>query len=176
MLEIKTQIDLQNFITRKVKCDVSGLSGYQRLFLIEIADRVNHKHSYEKQWRCWPSVEGIGKCIGLGKTKTNEIIGSLCKLGVLEYKKGNSRIGNEYKINVTALGKLVDIEVKYFGEPSKQIEQPNIPDGDDESLLACYGNRAEVDEEYLHELQYKPIRSPAILKQQDPCDLIDDPF
>ena len=83
MLEIKTQMELQHFITRKVKCDVSGLSGYQRLFLIEIADRVNHKHSFEKQWRCWPSVEGIGKCIGLGKTKTNEIIGSLCKLGVL---------------------------------------------------------------------------------------------
>ena len=116
MLEIKTQIDLQNFITRKVKCDVSGLSGYQRLFLIEIADRVNHKHSFEKQWRCWPSVEGISKCIGLGKTKTNEIIGSLCKLGVLEYKKGNSRVGNEYKINVTALGKLVGIEVKYYSD------------------------------------------------------------
>ena len=77
---------------------------------------------------------------------------------------------------MTALGKLVGIEVKYFGEQSKQLEQPNIPDGDDESLLACYGNRAEVDEEYLHELQYKPIRSPPILKQQDPCDLIDDPF
>ena len=82
--------------------------------------------------------------MGLGKTKTNEIIGSLCKLGVLEYKKGNSRVGNEYKINVTALGKLAGIEVKYFGE---QTEQPIIHNGDDESLLACYGNRADVDEE-----------------------------
>lgn len=125
MLEIRTQMELQHFITRKVKCDVSGLNGYQRLLLIEIADRVNHKHSYEKQWRCWPSVDVISKSLGLGKTKTNEIIGSLCKLGVLEYKKGNSRIGNEYKINVTELGKLVGIEVKYFGnngtrEPKKE--------------------------------------------------------
>jgi hypothetical protein len=120
MLEIKTQMELQHFITRKVKCDVSGLSGHQRLFLIEIADRVNHKHSFEKQWRCWPSVEGIGKCIGLGKTKTNEIIGSLCKLGVLEYKKGNSRVGNEYKINVTALGRLVSIDVRYYGDGVQQ--------------------------------------------------------
>jgi len=141
MLVIKTQMELQHFITRKVKCDVSGLSGYQRLFLVEIADRVNHKHSYEKQWACWPSVEGISKCIGLGKTKTNEIIGSLCKLGVLEYKKGNSRVGNEYKINVVELGKLVGIEVKYCGdalqEEKKEVCAPVEP----------YNHHPDYDEE-----------------------------
>ena len=120
MLEIRTQMELQHFITRKMKCDVSGLNGYQRLLLIEIADRVNHKHSYEKQWRCWPSVDVISKSLGLGKTKTNEVIGSLCKLGVLEYKKGNSRVGNEYKINVAALGKLIGEDVKYYGDVIQQ--------------------------------------------------------
>lgn len=84
----------------------------------------------------------------------------------------------ESKISVHAYQALVSFDISRLIKPqiTKQIEQPVIPDGDDESLLACYGNRAEIDEEYLHDLQYKPTRSPAILKQQDPCDLIDDPF
>lgn len=175
MLEIKTQMELQHFLTRKVKCDVSSLSGYQRLFLIEIADRVNHKHSYEKQWRCWPSVEGIGKCIGLGKTKTNEIIGSLCKLGVLEYKKGNSRVGNEYKINVTALGKLINVDAKYYGDVMQQEKE--------ETCVPVESGRChpDYDEEDGNTILDRPkrgvITSSNINKHhQDPCDNIDDPF
>lgn len=163
-------MELQHFITRKVKCDVSGLSGYQRLFLVEIADRVNHKHSYEKQWACWPSVEGLGKCIGLGKTKTNEIIVSLCKLGVLEYKKGNSRVSNEYKINVTALGKLVGIEVKYYGDTPQEEKK--------EICVRVESNRQhpDYDEDDAYNMLDKPKRVVAAQKHQDPCDLIDDPF
>lgn len=126
MLEIRTQMELQNFITRKVKCDVSGLSGYQRLFLIEIADRVNHLHIGTKVWCCWPSVESIGNCIGIGKTKTNELIVSLRKLGVLEYKKGNSSCSNEYRIDVTKLGQLVGVEVRYGEKRSTETRQDNF--------------------------------------------------
>ena len=55
----------------------------------------------------------------------------------------------ESKISVHAYRALVSFDISRLIKPriTKQIEQPNVPDGDDESLLACYGNRAEVDEE-----------------------------
>jgi hypothetical protein len=95
---------------------------------------------------------------------------------LLQKQKGGEGKATRYKVDLDVLSVMTRVDITYVDEQSTQIEQPVIPDGDDESLLACYGNRAEIDEEYLHDLQYKPTRSPAILKQQDPCDLIDDPF
>ena len=53
------------------------------------------------------------------------------------------------EILIKAYQALVSFDISRLIKPriAKQLEHHSVPDGDDESLLACYGNCAEVDEE-----------------------------
>lgn len=148
------------------------MTATDKLVLVEVVDHVNKNNG----WWCYPSLQKIENKTYLSKSTVVLSLNKLTGYGLLQKQKGGEGKATRYKVDLDVLSAMTRIDITYIGEQAKQLEHHNIPDGDDESLLACYGNRAEVDEEYLHELQYKPIRSPAILKQQDPCDLIDDPF
>ena len=148
------------------------MTATDKLVLVEVVDHVNKNNG----WWCYPSLQKIENKTYLSKSTVVLSLNKLTGYGLLQKQKGGEGKATRYKVDLDVLSAMTRVDITYVDEQSKQIEQPNVPDGDDESLLACYGNRAEVDEEYAYDIPYKPIRSVALAKKQDPCDLIDDPF
>ena len=148
------------------------MTATDKLVLVEVVDHVNKNNG----WWCYPSLQKIENKTYLSKSTVVLSLNKLTGYGLLQKQKGGEGKATRYKVDLDVLSVMTRVDITYVGEQQKQTEHPNVPDGDDESLLACYGNRAEVDEEYAYDIPYKPIRSVALAKQQDPCDLIDDPF
>lgn len=147
------------------------MTATDKLVLVEVVDHVNKNNC----WWCYPSLQKIENKTYLSKSTVVLSLNKLTGYGLLQKQKGGEGKATRYKVDLDVLSAMTRVDITYVDEQSKQIEQPNIPDGNDESLLACYGNRAEIDEEYTYDIPYKTTRSVAT-KQQDPCDLIDDPF
>ena len=102
---------------------------YERSFLIAVTARVNHTHTGDDSWTCWPSIDQLCKDSCMGKTKIHETISLLVSKQVLEYKQGKKGVSNKYKLNVEAFGKTVGQQFRYgkVSYPSNGIDDFDEP-------------------------------------------------
>lgn len=116
------------------------MTATDKLVLVEVVDHVNKNNG----WWCYPSLQKIENKTYLSKSTVVLSLNKLTGYGLLHKQKGGEGKATRYKVDLDVLSVMTRVDITYVGE---QPRQTDIPDGDDESLLACYGNRAEIDEE-----------------------------
>lgn len=114
MKVIKTQMELVTTLQRLLfREGFNGLTIYDVGVLLFLADKVNHTHKTEMRWRCYYSQEQIANAVCFSKRRVAESISNLQKKGWLEYKRGICGFYNNYKVDVSVIGRDYGIQLSY---------------------------------------------------------------
>jgi len=114
MKVIKTQMELVTTLQRLLfREGFNGLTIYDVGVLLFLADKVNHTHKTEMRWRCYYSQEQIANAVCFSKRRVAESISNLQKKGWLEYKRGICGFYNNYKVDVSVIGRDYGVQLSY---------------------------------------------------------------
>lgn len=172
---IKNQFALTKYILKNVRLGV-GMTSSDKLVLLCLSDYMNANNG----WYCYPSASEISSVAAMSERNCFRVLDNLKKLGVITYEKGykvkaGKCVANSYNIDMEVLSNLTGVPATLYGEVKNVKTNKRVVD-DPNSVLCREERHPDYDEDDAYNIPYKPTRSPAILKQQDPCDLIDDPF
>jgi len=114
MKVIKTQMELVTTLQRLLfREGFNGLTIYDVGVLLFLADKVNHTHKTEMRWRCYYSQEQIANAVCFSKRRVAESISNLQKKGWLEYKRGICGFYNNYKVDISTIGRDYGVQLSY---------------------------------------------------------------
>jgi len=172
---IKNQFALTKYILKNVRLGI-GMTSSDKLVLLCLSDYMNANNG----WYCYPSAAEISSVAAMSERNCFRVLDNLKKLGVITYEKGHKvnvgkNVANSYNIDMEVLSKLTGVPAVLHGEVRNlKIEKKEI----DKPITSA--SKAEqhpdYDEDDAYEILDKQTRSVVDIKQQDPCDLIDDPF
>ena len=129
MKVIKTQMELVTTLQRLLfREGFNGLTIYDVGVLLFLADKVNHTHKTEMRWRCYYSQEQIANAVCFSKRRVAESISNLQKKGWLEYKRGICGFYNNYKVDVSVIGRDYGIQLSY----ADKVVINTVPNEDEE--------------------------------------------
>lgn len=114
MKVIKTQMELVTTLQRLLfREGFNGLTIYDVGVLLFLADKVNHTHKTEMRWRCYYSQEQVANAVCFSKRRVAESISNLQKKGWLEYKRGICGLYNNYKVDISTIGRDYGVQLSY---------------------------------------------------------------
>jgi len=172
---IKNQFALTKYILKNVRLGV-GMTSSDKLVLLCLSDYMNANNG----WYCYPSAAEISSVAAMSERNCFRVLDNLKKLGVISYEKGykvdvGKNVANSYNIDMEVLSKLTGVPAALHGEV-RNVKTMKKKVGEIVTGVCKAEQHPDYDEEDGNSILDRPTRSPAILKQQDPCDLIDDPF
>lgn len=172
---IKNQFALTKYILKNVRLGI-GMTSSDKLVLLCLSDYMNANNG----WYCYPSAAEISSVAAMSERNCFRVLDNLKKLGVITYEKGykvnvGKNVANSYNIDMEVLSKLTGVPAVLHGgvRNVKTVKKKA-----DESItnVSKAEQHPDYDEYDAYEILDKQTRSVVDIKQQDPCDLIDDPF
>lgn len=129
MKVIKTQMELVTTLQRLLfREGFNSLTIYDVGVLLFIADKVNHTHKTEMKWRCYYSQEQIANHVCFSKRRVAESISNLQKKGWLEYKRGVCGFYNNYRVDISKVGKDYGIAIEYADKLASPVQDDDEDD------------------------------------------------
>lgn len=124
MKVIKTQMELVTTIQRLLfREGFNGLTIYDVGVLLFLADKVNHTHKTEMRWRCYYSQEQIANAVCFSKRRVAESISNLQKKGWLEYKRGICGFYNNYKVDISTIGRDYGLVLSFADKSITPVQE-----------------------------------------------------
>lgn len=173
---IKNQFALTKYILKNVRLGV-GMTSSDKLVLLCLSDYMNANNG----WYCYPSAAEISSVAAMSERNCFRVLDNLKKLGVITYEKGykvkaGKCVANSYNIDMDVLSKLTGIPAVLCGEV-KNVKTGKKKADEPITSVSKAERHPDYDEDDAYNILDKPKRRfVATKQQQDPCDLIDDPF
>lgn len=172
---IKNQFALTKYILKNVRLGV-GMTSSDKLVLLCLSDYMNADNG----WYCYPSVLEISSVSAMSERNCFRVLDNLKKLGVITYEKGyilksGKCVANSYNIDMSVLSELTGIPAVLRGVV-KNVKTDKKKEDEPITSISKAEQHPDYDEDDAYEILDKQTRSVVDIKQQDPCDLIDDPF
>ena len=172
---IKNQFALTKYILKNVRLGV-GMTSSDKLVLLCLSDYMNANNG----WYCYPSAAEISSVAAMSERNCFRVLDNLKKLGVITYEKGykvnvGKNVANSYNIDMEVLSKLTGVPAALLGEV-RNVKTVKKKADEPITNVSKAEQHPDYDEYDAYEILDKQTRSVVDIKQQDPCDLIDDPF